>query len=456
MDLAPLILDHSPWLREPEAAVASRWPVRRDLHARILQDLLSPERRRATVVLGPRHVGKSVLLLQLAEDLLRGAPSRGGGWPATNLIYFDFSDDRLLTPVSARQVLDALPVRPDPSLPRVLLFDEVRRVPQWDRWLKRWVDREEDRIVVTDSAASLLREGSRESGTGRWDEHELEGLSLAEFQSITRGRRGDPVLLHREFPRDFDSYLQLGGFPAYHSESSVSEVRRRLREDIATRTLERDLARSADEVDPARRLFVYLVQDSGAIFNASKRARDLETNYKQVGRWVQLFLDAKLLVALPRRALDRRGRKESASKRLGAHPRVYAADHGMIMAFSPLPDPFSDPDVRGQIYESLVFRHLRDLQRSEVIRGLSYYREDGERNEVDFVVDTERGTLAIEVTGAARWERKAKELVERGARLGARRALLIHGGASDEVRAGARALPLVEFLLDPAKALLEE
>src|SRR5438132_556788 len=131
MILSDILQDQNPWWRDGAIRRARTYPVRRDLQPQLLSRVARLEDRRAFVLLGPRQVGKTVLLLQLADDLLEA------GWPPRSLTYFDFSDDRLTEKVAARDVVDALPEGLDPERPRVFLFDEIRQAPLWDRWLKQ-------------------------------------------------------------------------------------------------------------------------------------------------------------------------------------------------------------------------------------------------------------------------------------------------------------------------------
>jgi uncharacterized protein len=85
-----ILQDQNPWWRSADARRASAYPVRRELQREVVERAGRLADRRAVVVVGPRQVGKTVLLLQTADDLLTA------GWPAANLTYFDFSDDRLL------------------------------------------------------------------------------------------------------------------------------------------------------------------------------------------------------------------------------------------------------------------------------------------------------------------------------------------------------------------------
>lgn len=109
---------------------------------------------RALLIVGPRQVGKTVLLRQLADELL------ARGWPSANLSYFDFSDDRLIEEISAREIVAVTPAGLSSERPRIFLLDEISKATEWDTWLKQVVDKGRDQFIVTDSAASLLRQGT--------------------------------------------------------------------------------------------------------------------------------------------------------------------------------------------------------------------------------------------------------------------------------------------------------
>lgn len=433
MDLQAIAQDQNPWWREPAARSTRSYPVRRDLQPRLLEALLKPEERRAALVIGPRQVGKTVLLLQLADDLLEK------GLPPGQLTYFDFSDDRVTQEISPRQVAEIRPVDLDESRPRVFLFDEIRSGKSWDRWLKQAVDRQVGRIVATDSAASLLRDAGRESGQGRWDEHRIEGLSFREFARLHDPGEDDPEQIVRRLPNLGERYLALGGFPEHALSENFPEVRRRLRSDIVSRAIFRVLTSFDVDVPRVRNLFVSLVQDSGALFNATRRANELGADPRTVGRWLELLEDTLLLVRLPKYS-------EHAATRLRGQPRISAADPGLVSAFSSLPD--GDVDVPERVFKAAVFRHLRTTIHE---RGgnLSFYRR-AEDEEIDFVFERADRRVAVEVTSSSRLRSRRLDRLRRAAsRLGADRSILIHGGLVEATVEGIEAVPIRRFLLSP-------
>jgi predicted AAA+ superfamily ATPase len=436
MILGELIQDLNPWWRDAAVRQSRGYPVRRDLQPEILARLLKVEERRAMVLLGPRQVGKTVLLLQVVDDLL------DAGWPPQNVTYFDFSDDRLTEPVTAREVADIKPAGFNPDHPRAILLDEIRSAPRWDLWLKQAVDHRVGRIVVTDSAAGLLRDGARESGLGRWDEHTIEPLSFREMVRLHALEGESPEeVLHRN-PGLPDRYLENGGFPEHAARDDDSEVRRRLRSDIAERAILRDLLGKGVDIQRVKDLFVYLVQDSGAELNAEARGRDLNADPRTVREWIRLLMDTQLIVSLERQI-------RHAATGLRSRPKVYAADPGLVAAFALF--PVSEPGVKARVFEAAVFRHLREAAR-ELEGRLTYFRHKDDL-EIDFVLEAEGTTLGIEVTSSPRVRPdKLSRLRKAGEELGADRLLLVHGGLLEE-KQEIRSVALQTFLMDPVSCL---
>lgn len=438
MDFDPILQDQNPWWRDPAYRSAKRYPVRRDLQPTVLGQLSRRNDRRAVVLLGPRQVGKTVLLRQTADDLL------DAGLPPGNLTYFDFSDERLTSGVGLREVAEARPADFDADQPRVLLFDEVRLGGEWDRWLKQAVDAGGSRIVVSDSAASLLRDGTRESGQGRWDEHRLDGLSFREFLRLQTGPEETAEEVLRRGPNQLERYLALGGFPEHARSDDPSEVRRRLRGDIAERAILRDLSVFGVEVQRVKDLFVYLVQDSGAEFNSEARGNDLRADARTVREWARLLAETLLIVRLDRFV-------HRAATSLRSPHKAYAADHGLVAAFA-ADSPLGER-VRARVFEAVVFRHLRDAA-VRIDASLTYFRASRGDGEIDFVLQAGSRVIGVEVTCSPRVRpEKIEKLRRAGEAVGASRLLLIHDGAMQETAGAVEAVPLRSFLLDPEGAM---
>jgi predicted AAA+ superfamily ATPase len=451
MSLAALLHDQNPWWRDVTARRAIRFPHRRQMQTQVLAQLLRTDRR-AAVVVGPRQVGKTVLLSQLVDDLLEQAKL-----PAANVAYFDFSDDRLTERLSPRDVVAYEPDGLDHEHPRVFLLDEIGSAARWSDWLKQAVDTTSYRIVVTDSAATLLRAGGRESGLGRWDEFRLEGLSFREFLAMQATPGESPEHVARRLPSPFKRYLVWGGYPEHVFNDLRDEVRRRIRTDIVERAIFRDLLRFDIDLQRVRDLFVYLVEDSGAIFDPSIRARDLSrpsadpADKRSIGKWLDLLEETYLV-----ERLEPFGTKPAVRLSGKSRPKIYATDHGLVTAFAPVPDPLTDADTYSRALEAMVFRHLRELAGQKQAR-LSYFRSTGKGDEleVDFILDGPEGRIAIEVTSSVEPRReKVARFTKAIEHLQPKRAVLLYGGFEERSERGLLFVPAESFMLDPARWVL--
>ncbi len=337
-------------------------------------------------------------------------------------------------------------------IPRCFLFDEIGRAEGWFDWLKHAIDKRVGRFVVTDSSATLLRGGARESGLGRWDELLLEGLTFHEYVSLLAvpGEALEAAL--QRLPDPWGRYLARGGFPEHALSEDVQKVRQRLRSDIVDKALGRDLMSFGFDLPRLVDLFVYLAENCGTIVDPVKLARSLDSSTgrpdrRSMEKYLDVLKETRLvcLVSLF-------GHK--ASKRLSGkqRPKAYMVDHGLVSAFSSLPSPTDDPSTRAKIFETVVYRHLRQVAERDA--DITYFRSDKGDIEADFVVSTRQGLVTVEVTASAEPPLEKIERVAQAQRqTRSARALLVHGGFETREKDGVTLVPASRFALDPERWL---
>lgn len=444
MSIQELAQSLNPRWDDPKAVRDASLKPRRDVFADLL-GWLEQRDRRAHVLMGPRQVGKTTLLKQAADELVRL------GHSPSNITYFDFVDPRLPSGgISPRQVTEIAPRGVQPARPRFFLFDEIGGAIHWDKWLKSAVDAESgDKFLVTDSSSVVLRKGGHESGVGRWDEHWLEGLSFREFirlqsppdEALERSRERASASVGR--------YFQIGGRPEHLGGRSLQEIRDRTRGDTADRAIARDLARFDLDVLRVRDLFVYLVDNSGGIADVGKLTREVgDIDRRTLAKWLE-HLEHTMLLA----SLSPFGKSPGGRLSQSRYPKVYAADHGLISAFSTLADPLADHHVLGRVLEAAVFQELRQFVRRRELT-ISYLREAKGEREIDFVLHRGNEILAlIEVTASADASKKRRALdwaVEDHPKA---RVLVLHTGVEVQREGAIWSAPVEEFLLDASRWL---
>jgi predicted AAA+ superfamily ATPase len=445
VDISSILRDQNPWWANPNHRETRRFRYRRPPFDRLLTYAGDTQEGRALVLLGPRQVGKTTLLLQLADEILDRE------FPPGNLIFFDFADERLMDALSPREIVAAHPPGLVLDRPRVFLLDEIQYSVNWSRWLKAAVDQVRRggppaRFIVTGSAATALRDGAIESGQGRWDEVAIEGLTFGEFLRLGSGTDAAPRELAAPEPQAFDRYLATGGMPEHVHAPSLREARQRIRDDIAERAILRDLRSAGVDTERVRRLFVHLITRSGAAWSQADRASDLDANRKSVGDWLNLLESTHLVTRLEREPTF----AGKAQTQLRSRPKIFASDHGLITAFSAHPEPLEVSDVRARVFESVVFRHLRELARA-ARGGLSFFRVADDL-EIDFVLRYAQSAIGVEVTSSPHASsRKLARAEEAMRKAGVTRKLLIHGGLTTTRESDIDVVPVHEFLIDPER-----
>lgn len=213
--------------------------------APVRQLLLETALRRAVVLLGPRRVGKTILIRHLIADLL------DQGVPAQCIAYVEMDH-----PLLHGQSLDTLVrqiemVAPSGEGTRYLFFDEIQSHKDWEKHLKPLVDHRPDlRILVSGSAAAALKRQSTESGAGRFTDFLLPPLTFSEYLSL----RPEAPGIHQKEPgvyilddiarlnEQFVEYVNFGGYPELALSSVVrGNPERFVKSDIVDKVLLRDL-----------------------------------------------------------------------------------------------------------------------------------------------------------------------------------------------------------------------
>lgn len=382
----------NPWWSDQAARPPIPSDVRRTEFEALYRHATNPEERRAQLLLGPRQVGKSTLLKQIANELLNSKI------PATHVTYIDLEDfTRQMPnqPVTLMEIVDSFlqnaKASIHPAVPYFFMFDEIHASVEWALNIKKLVDTHgaKMKILATDSSAAILRERARETGPGRWRETQIEPWSFGDYERL-RFPHGAAVSEAESF-NTLERYFFRGGFPEHVQNENLAEIWRNLREDIEDKAVEKDLARilKIRRAPELKALFVALIRESGAIFDASARANDFGVTRQRITRWTEQLEKTGLIHVLPRWA-------RSSRKSTRAHPKIYAIDPALVPAFSLERDPKDNPLVLSKVAETAFLRHVRIL--AQRLDGkLTFYRVEKE-SEADFVLEHKGGTIVFEVT----------------------------------------------------------
>ena len=405
-DVLGVLERFNPWWGREAVSV----PTFRRLAYRACQKYLDDQAlRRAVLLCGPRRVGKTTILHQLANDRV------AQGMDPRSVVYISL-DHPLLKLVRLHEILRIYHENVHPEgQAALLLLDEVQYCRDWELEVKQLVDRHPQyRILATGSASVIHRQRLAESGVGRWVEVAIPTLSFYEFIRIA----GAPIpavstdlrptdLFHKDpkklFPAvrlafkdtlpTFDRYLVVGGFPETAAgPDDVALCQRLLREDVVERVLKRDMAEllGVRNLGDLERLFIYLCMHSGGILAVQTCARALGTSAATVSNHLEALEQANLVYRLVPYKLG-------GKKVLKARHKFYLVDAALRNAVLLRgEDVLKNPDEMGAIVEGAVLRHLYAYHYRDTPK-ISYWRDAKAAKEVDIIVSSPAYVFPAEV-----------------------------------------------------------
>lgn len=410
-ELITVLAQFNPWWRDQTQLDLPSW------HRAAFNDLFkwvsNPPAPRAILLSGARQIGKTTLLRQAIQQLLKQ------GVPESNILYTTF-DHPLIKLAGIDAVLDAWRERhPKAEGLEYLFLDEAQFIRDWGTWIKHQVDFNKNRrIIFTGSAMPLLRE-NQESGVGRWHTIRLSTLSFYEYVQLKS--TSSPSLrtklqltplpninslrdlqncsendfkqisdLGTEYTAHFHEYLARGGFPQTALVENINEAQRLLREDIIDKVLKRDMTAlfGVRNILELEQTFLYLCMNDGGLLDIPKLCENLELKRPTVQRFIDILEAAHLIYRLPPFGYGK--------DVLRGKFKIYLADPAMspavLLKGSQMLD---DPQVLGRATETAVFKHLYSHYYKKGVRFA--YWQNKKNQEVDVIAEIGEQRIPFEV-----------------------------------------------------------
>lgn len=377
--------------------------------------VLPRELNKVIVFHGVRRSGKTFLLF----DLFRKHAGQS--------LYLDFEDDRLEGfQLEHFDLIKKVFGELNPDLPageKYFFFDEVQRIPGWERYCRRAVEREGLKIALSGSSSQVLPEEIHTALRGRSWGVEVLPFSFREFcQSrdrgavLTRPLFGDRLVQAKLL---FLDYLKWGGFPEVCLAGSQIE-KTKLLKDYYQAMFFRDLVerRQISNIPLLESLFDRLFSAFGLKFS-------LHAYYKQYRERIPFSKD--LLYQYYRFMLDSlliyevRLWAESSYRRSRNPPKIYLVDPGLARRVT--------SEDLGRLLENVVYIEFRRQGRE-----VYYFSEN---HECDFIVKNENNEFrAFQVClelHPENQDRETKGLVEACRFLGQKEGTLLTLGNEGEI-----------------------
>ncbi len=372
---------------------------------------------RAVILMGPRRVGKTVILYHTIQELL------ASGVDGNKIMYLS-----LETPIYTglhlesflNRFIDKFNHKRNDRL--FVFFDEIQYLKDWELHLKSLVDSYKAiKFIASGSAAAALRLKSRESGAGRFTEFMLPPLTFAEYLDF---RNRESELLEEikpehykatdieELNQEFINYMNFGGYPeAVFSEQIQKDSSRYIKSDIIDKVLLRDLPGlyGISDIQELNRLFTTLAYNTGNEVSLEKLSHTSGVAKNTLKRYLD-YLEAAFLIKRVNR-IDQNARRFQRA----THFKVYLTNPTMRSALFGFLD--TDDKAMGLLAETAVFSQW--FHDTNFLDRIFYAR--WKNGEIDIVYNAQEPSIdwAVEVKWSDRpysdtsaW----KNLVEFGSR----------------------------------------
>lgn len=282
------------------------------------------------------------------------------------------------------------------ELKKNIIIDEVQKLPKVLGTVKKIVDEEGKKFLLSGSANLLLMEKVTETLAGRAFYFNLFPFSFGEWN----GEKKSNFLKFLETKKikektlscpDLKSVLFKGFLPPVLKIKKYNLISKWWESYIRT-YLERDM-RYISQISSLldfRNLMELLALRNGCILNENLISRELSMSQSTVHRYINILEISGFYVRL-------KPYLKSKAKRIIKSPKGYYIDTGLICALSGIKKPDEvEKEFLGFLLESYILLHL--LIYSSIEGGNVYYfrtrKKDGE---VDFIYERGKEVYAIEV-----------------------------------------------------------
>jgi len=410
----------NPWWTEGE--IPSFY---KEMSPRLYLDIFYPlvtnkELKRALILMGPRRVGKTVMLYHTIQRLI------DDGVSAQNIIYISVE-----TPIYNKIYLEQLfnlsrqtlgkPI--DTKEEFFVFFDEIQYLKDWEVNLKSLVDTYKNvKFVASGSAAAELKKRSDESGAGRFTDFKLPPLTFYEYIHL---KGYDQLMIRCQMQWDsgltpywgtmdigklnelFVDYINYGGYPEVVFNENIRENPGQfIRHDIIDKVLLRDLPSlyGIQDVQELNSVFTMIAYHSGCQFSYEAMSKESGVRKDVLRKYIE-YLEAAFLIKVIHRTDDtaKRYQREVSFKIYLTNPSLRCA------LFQPI--RLSDEEI-GNLVETAIYAQWIPRQGAD-ISFANWRLNNKEQGEVDIVgidVAKQKPIWGVEIKWSDRYVEHPGEL----------------------------------------------
>lgn len=255
------------------------------------------ETKLIALITGPRRVGKSVLLKQLANEIITGREIN-----PNQIILFEFSPAHTQEKIWEVYRYFTKEIS-DPRLPQFLLFDEIQYLEAYESTIKEIYDNSQNtKIILTGSLSLSYKRRMEESLAGRFFSYKILPLNFSEYLELAKPEtfavfkkaqaetnklrlQYDLAILNAEF-RNFLSFGRLPEMVNFTKDQSENYLR-----TILNQSLNQDAFNYFEIEKPQtmNSLFDYLKINNGGLISINSLAQSLAASNQTISLYLNIL-----------------------------------------------------------------------------------------------------------------------------------------------------------------------
>ena len=392
-----------------------------------------------TIITGVRRSGKSTLMYQMIDKLLKE------GVDPKQILFVNLEDKKLAKD-SLDDIHNSYLKNINLDKKAYIFLDEVHKKDAWELWIRKKYDlRTKDKFVISGSCSYLLKKEYSTLLTGRNLTFEIFPLNFGEFLefkgiNLEKNNLKKGILLEKtklSILKNLDEYLNLGGFPEvlFKPERYKMKLLEQYFDDILYKDI---VDRYNLNSQKTKDLALFLMTNFTSLISLRSLRNSLELSYDTIKEYLSYFKEAFLFFTVDHFSYSFKEQKTLPSK-------IYCIDNGLRNAVS-----FKFSKDEGKLAENLVLIELK--RRGE---NPYYWTKKGE---VDFVVknrDQSLSAINISYTDEIN-ERETSSLLEFKNEFGSKtKDLILLTKDTEKKEKGIVFIPLWKWLLQKSYVLLK-
>ena len=345
--------------------------IKREMYLRKIRDSYDSELIK--VIIGVRRSGKSVLMMQIIEEL------KENGIDDNHIIYINFEDYDYIDYTEPKKFNEYVKSQITDKEKYYLLFDEIQNVEQFEKVINSFRATLNVSIFITGSNSKLLSGELATHLSGRYISIKIMPFTFKEYLELKKEKN---IEIDKE--QSFMEYLEWGCMPQIFNTDSLIERKLYLR-DLYNSLILKDIVErnKIKDINLLNRVIQFLMENIGGIISANSitsylKNEKIQTTIDTILNYIEYITNSLIVNKVNR--YDIRGKNVMATLE-----KYYLTDLGLLqLKKSPI-----EKKVGGRL-ENIVYNEL-------IARGHEVYIGKTDKGEIDFVIDDFDGRKYIQV-----------------------------------------------------------